>query len=428
MEKEQRKAIPKMKLVLGILLIGIFFFLLGTTFLEKMKQDATGNLPLFYLYKKAWNMASSDTWRYIFLHIGMFIPLGFLLPFFHKKFCSPFWNIGSGFLVAVFMELVKIGAKQGVFVADNLFHHTLGMGIGYCMAMMVLFFCQKEKKKRNIVFYSIPVLIVFVILGGMYFISKNQEFGTLSGAYVTKANIKYADIKLETSLNEERTKEFIYQTKMYTKKDVEQLAKQFFALTDLDTENLNIYDSKENGSCTIQGEDSYTLDFSYAGGSYYFSDNNFTWKQEALQDFEEDTIKELLKKFDISIPKEAVGKTEGTGTYTWEANEVHIDDTMIKGKVSCAIYKDQKIGYLMNTLTTFQKYKEIELMSEKEAYERLCKGEFAWNSEDNKINSLLVEEIYLNYEIDTKGFYQPVYVFVTMLNEQKTIVKIPAIL
>lgn len=64
-------------------------------------------------------------------------------------------------------------------------------------------------------------------------------------------------------------------------------------------------------------------------------------------------------------------------------------------------------------------------MSEKEAYEKLEKGEFNFLSNENL--GIEVSGCELEYRIDSKGFYQPVYVFDSIINQMEYKIEIAAI-
>ena len=44
-----------------------------------------------------------------------------------------------------------------------------------------------------------------------------------------------------------------------------------------------------------------------------------------------------------------------------------------------------------------------------------------------KIRKLEINNININYELDTKGYYVPVYIFDVKINEEETKIQIPAL-
>lgn len=83
---------------------------------------------------------------------------------------------------------------------------------------------------------------------------------------------------------------------------------------------------------------------------------------------------------------------------------------------------DKKKVYTSNK----RNYGEYNIISQKEAYDRLKSGKF--NSyELYNINSIIVRSVKLQYKMDSKGFYQPVYQFECTIDGQGRPIFIPAL-
>lgn len=67
------------------------------------------------------------------------------------------------------------------------------------------------------------------------------------------------------------------------------------------------------------------------------------------------------------------------------------------------------------------------MISEQEAYEQITKGKFYVWLEDADSYEIEVGKGTLSYEKDSKGFYQPTYLFSATVNEAKSEIAIPAI-
>ncbi len=89
---------------------------------------------------------------------------------------------------------------------------------------------------------------------------------------------------------------------------------------------------------------------------------------------------------------------------------------------------DGTIRTLANGITVYRPAAEVPIMSEKEAFERMAGGYFRIYQEGDRISSLEVNRVRLDYRRDNrKGYYQPVYLFSTRANEVGTTVMIPAL-
>ena len=78
------KRLSKKMLLLAVIFTCYLFVVLGATLGRGAYYEAQIHWHPFSSYKEAWNNFSIIEWRNIILNIFMFIPLGFLLPFFIK--------------------------------------------------------------------------------------------------------------------------------------------------------------------------------------------------------------------------------------------------------------------------------------------------------------------------------------------------------
>ena len=88
-------------------------------------------------------------------------------------------------------------------------------------------------------------------------------------------------------------------------------------------------------------------------------------------------------------------------------------------------YENGCFSEVQNMVVTYELYKDFPIISEEEAYKKLEKGEFRYWSEE-KLN-LEVLDCNLEYQMDSKGFYQPVYLFNVLVNENEEQIVIAAI-
>ena len=89
--------------------------------------------------------------------------------------------------------------------------------------------------------------------------------------------------------------------------------------------------------------------------------------------------------------------------------------------------KKGEISWISNDIVACKVYKQYSTRSQQEAYERIVKGKFtypiwAWKEKE----TIEVEKPYIDYQMDSKGFYQPVYVF-PVDAKSITFISIPAI-
>ena len=88
--------------------------------------------------------------------------------------------------------------------------------------------------------------------------------------------------------------------------------------------------------------------------------------------------------------------------------------------------KKQELIQFRNNLLHLKKYKKFNIISEKEAFKQIEKGKFQYQAE-NEIKEITVQEVCLKRELDTKGFYRPVYDFLVKTEKDNGHIYINAI-
>jgi hypothetical protein len=141
---------------------------------------------------------------------------------------------------------------------------------------------------------------------------------------------------------------------------------------------------------------------------------------------EEESLIDTLSDFGIRIPKEAEFITQDKGSYQWKVDKFVEGDTLLDGAITCTYFNDNTIKELNNNLITYKRIKEVSIKSEKEAFEELASGKFRYYYDKN-IKDITIEDISIEYMMDTKGFYQPVYSFTSIIDGNEYSIIIPAI-
>lgn len=92
---------------------------------------------------------------------------------------------------------------------------------------------------------------------------------------------------------------------------------------------------------------------------------------------------------------------------------------MLDGQISGELSEDGKIVELSYGLKQCKMYKTFKGISEQEAFEQIRSGKFWYPYGRKDRLSILVKECETAYETDSKGYYQPVYVFDCEVNGEK---------
>lgn len=130
-------------------------------------------------------------------------------------------------------------------------------------------------------------------------------------------------------------------------------------------------------------------------------------------------VKTLLSKFGIELPKKANFEDNGKGNYSILLEMVKYKDNYLDGQLTCEISENNTISNFNNKIISYKPYKEYNILSLKDAYDKILKGEFRLNNVLRKDSNMNVTNAKLTYVLDSKGFYQPVYNFTANIDGEK---------
>lgn len=71
-------------------------------------------------------------------------------------------------------------------------------------------------------------------------------------------------------------------------------------------------------------------------------------------------------------------------------------------------FNDETVKVIHNQIVTYDKVRDIEIRSELEAYKEILDGKFQHFSKNQMIETLHIHQVEVNYDLDSKGYYQPV--------------------
>lgn len=413
----------------SVLLIYIIIVLLATIG-DRTSGYVNVNLHLFSSYKDAYNSFSLREWRNIILNILMFAPLGFMLPIIFKKCEKWYITYLTGFVAALFIEAIQFIYKRGIFELDDILNNTLGCIIGYGIVMICeSLFRRKSTSQKNkglaIIVYQMPLIITIISFSAIFINYSRQELGNLSITNSCRVDMSTIAVSNKLNFDNKLEKAYVYEVPVGSKEDATNLANAIFSKVDtkIDAARIIEYDDTIIFK-SVNGN--YGLWVDYIGLKTWF--NGFS--QAANEGKDNLTYKEvqaLLSKFDIYLPKEADFKDNGKGAYTISMDMVKVGEIYLNGELTCTINKDGVVTNFKNDIISCKPYKEYEILSLKEAYDKILNGEFKVYSQLGKNFKLEITEASLTYKLDSKGFYQPVYDFKVNINGEVSNISISAL-
>ncbi len=410
------KKFPWGKAIAALMLVGYTAVLVYATLLRDSGGASVTNFHLFRAWREAWNSCSLQNWLNVLLNVALFIPLGILLPLLINRLRKWYALPVIGFGTSLFIELVQYATGRGMLDVDDLFANTLGGILGYCIVMAVLsLFGRKEKTlKKRLAYLAFPAAFAIVLVG-LYAGYHLKEYGNLEESPVFTADTKGVVWNLTFELNDAVTSVPVYRTEPLNKATCDAFGAEFAANAKITFLDAYYYDH------TTIFANHFTGDF--LNVNYYDRSYEYTPGKDVLvpagKKVDETFLREILKGYGIYIPKTAEYSDDGEGRYTFSVNMQPIDGGFMDGALYCRYDKEGSIlKGITNRLVTLAYYKDVPVMTQSAAYKRLCKGKFANGDrfEYYAPSQVSVLSCTMEYRIDTKGFYRPVYVFDVVLD------------
>lgn len=154
--------------------------------------------------------------------------------------------------------------------------------------------------------------------------------------------------------------------------------------------------------------------------------------QEELNSFRE--FYEKWLQSNGLLPKEAIFSTQDDNTLRWD----------MKQSIKKIAFEDKDFfeGFIMlipsqnnhRPIDVFYDMKEnvfvreVNIISPSQAYEEILNGNFYMYNNLNDGDKLIINHYELDYTYDSKGYYQPVYKFIGLVNDQHWEALIPAVM
>lgn len=442
-KKREKKGRPVSKsgLFLRMLFVVYFVVLMCAT----LARDGYGRIMKmqpFSSYMAAWNSAAASEWRNLVINILLFVPLGFFLPFLSARFRKCWKTYAAGFLTSVLIECVQFSLCRGVVEFDDVINNTLGTMIGYGIGRLAVHgWCRKKNESREkwgvIALYQIPLVTVVSAYILLFCIYIQMPMGTLSCAYSETIDMSHIKVTSQCEMDSQGKKDYVYTGRMWSEEECRAFAESYFrnlgtemAETETDIyENTVYYRPK-----TLQ----YILMLAYRGGTYELTDFGSEDETEEmfLADGESgltsDEVKELLQAYYITIPESAAFSETNDGEYRFAVEPVREGESWVYGECIATRILNGRIHSIRNNISSFSERREVKIRSVQSAYECLERGEFVSSDvrmDISNVSEIQVSHVAISYEIDSKGYAQPVYKFYVTLNqdeEETAEIKIPA--
>ena len=414
--KGQRK-FPWGKVFLWLMFLGYLLIVIYATMLRWSGFfHREWNFHLFRAWREAWNNYSVKNWANVLLNVAMFGPLGFLLPLMGKQFRKWYVTIPAGFGTSLAIELFQLAFGRGICDVDDLFCNALGAAMGYFAIMAILsVFNERGKRMKAILGYTGLTLVPVIAIGSIFVAYHTQEYGNLPEAAAYSVNLDHLEWKLDCDLPDSAENAPVYCTQTMSKDDCDAFAE---ALMGCEADMVSYYQEMAYYNFHFENKNGIVMVY-YHDGSYVFS--VFDLPFEIGNEPDRKSVEKALEAYSIVVPEAAEFVIEDDGGYTFTCDKYIDGAVMMDGtlRVRNEVTEHDTLLSIENRLVRYTYYKDIAIISPQEAYEELKDGNFAYAEalKHYAKDSVTVVSCTLDYEIDTKGFYQPVYIFEILIPE-----------
>lgn len=411
------------KIIISAIFVCYLIVVLEATMMDRLGvYGNTVRFQVFSSYREAWNSFSMIEWRNLLLNIGLFVPFGFLLPILSEKLKNNWITYLMGFSISTLIEISQLIFGIGVFEVDDILNNTLGTMIGFGVYALIATVARRKRKISYVITMQIPLILATVVMMGVFVAYHNQEFGNLRENYSYRVNMDNITLSGKNEFSSEEKKVPAYKLKMGTKEETLQVANELLKCvgSKVDESQNDVYDET---IVYYSSDRTYSVWVDYKGLTTNYT-NLGEFDIDGKTGCGEQEIKKELEKYNIEIPDTAVFEDLGNGRYQFLVDMYTEGNVLVNGIVSCTYNENNMISDIYNELITYQKYRDVNIISEEEAYNQLRAGKFRnWNVDCSKIEIGSVE---LSYAVDSKGYYQPVYMFQCKKDEYDGTITIPA--
>lgn len=418
-----------------ILLYGAFvcyiMVVFGVTLLTRFSyQTELFRLTPFYSYIEAWHQYKDASWRNIILNIFMLVPFGLLLPYIWTLFKKPAPTALAGLVFTLLIEVSQLILHRGIFETDDLINNTLGTIIGYGLYRLADYIYKRIKKEpaklKPVLLYQLPLVITTIAFITIFSVHNLQELGNLNCHHIIKAHPK--SVTCNATFDSEPDSAYVYIVPVAQVEETEDYAREFFgqygygldeSRTDIYDETAFYYSDPNNISLSIDYEGNK---IHYTNFGALFDDNDTPLNTTAT----EEEIRTAIEALGFFLPLDAEFTTRENGDYLFRAECILVDSLVYDGSVTVTYNNNGEIENLDYNIIECTAYKEFPIISEKEAYQRIADGIFLYEPAYEP-EHIIVNDIFLAYEVDSKGFYQPIYIFECNIDGSDTRLYTPAI-
>lgn len=333
-------------------------------------------------------------WQYA-LNILMFVPCGFIFSWlFDGKLKKA---IIAVILISVCNELIQYLGVCGVADVDDLIANTLG-GLWGCTAFAFVLSLKNKSGAARYGYINLSAALVIAMLTALYL---GKPYGYLPSDFINTQHIRPETVDcsaIENELPEEldiyiAVEQKIEDAALNSAKIFESVGKKLSEDHVDAYENLSVYWARRSNAVL-----------------WYWHDGAFDLNiPEGVAVESKEAVTELLKEMGYAVPEGLEFQRSGTGKFSMDCDRVEADGLIYDGFIYFE-YLDGKLyslSYQIKELIPAGGYDTLDA----DALEKnIRKGKFKMEKELDNIRKIEVLDYSIDYMMDGKGYYRPVYI------------------
>jgi hypothetical protein len=252
-------------------------------------------------------------------------------------------------------------------------------------------------------------LVLILAIGSIFIGYHVKTYGNLAKAPSYTKNTKGVSWTLECELPSANNTAAVFRTQTRSQAQCDAFANELLQNLDMTVDLATYY--QESAHYNMQNPAAY-LTVNYYDSGYDFmigaAHSDLTWIET-----DRETIEDALSIFPVDIPDAAEFRYDGEGYHSFTIHQYIDDSVMYDGTLRVKYASDGNVYAVEDYLCDYAYYGDVAVISPEEAYSQLKAGRFYDGEQFEHIQptAITVTQCVLDHQVDTKGFYQPVYLF-----------------
>ena len=379
------------------------------------------NLHLLENLRDAVRVPGHEVLVQVGLNLLMFIPGGFLLGWLLEKkkgYAVPLTLLG----IILFNESVQYFTGWGGADVDDLLTNMIGGLWGWAVFLLVR--NRKQKGAKGLAAAG-GVFLPLVLAVGLLLAYQLKPWGYLPQDVINDGHLKPKTVDvsaIEDSLPESLS---VYEPLRRDKKDAREAVEKIFSALDIEAD----FDS-ENAYDTVvvyrQKDGPGYIWYWYRGAFDLNLGSRPVIAPYPDMSVPEQTLAILADMgYPLPLPAEVLEDPQ-SGTYTLVYDFTADDGELYDGTLEVTYFEDEllKVNY---DVTQLNEYRTEPALDGAGLIKRLQQGRFTGGYSLDSIDELVCLDCTLDYALDSKGYYRPVYVISCTINGRATEIRVSAI-